>query len=124
MRLLLTLVAIFSMIGCAEEIPDVSGVWKGDTTLVVDGEEKTVPLELTLTQSEKEITGSICWGDEDESITSTQLDGNEVFLKSEWGEGTYMLRGLVIGDVYRGRFSYTYINDPEPFPAKFEVKRQ
>jgi hypothetical protein len=123
MRRLLTLAAILFMIGC-EEIVDMSGAWKGETTLVVDGEEKTVPLEVTITQSEKEITGSICWGEEDQPITYTELDRNEVFLKCEWDQGVYRLRGLVVGEVYNGRFTYTYVNDPEPFPAKFEVRRQ
>ncbi len=124
MRFIPLLVAISFLCACEETITDVAGVWVGSTTMVVDGEEKTVDLELRLTQTEKDIKGSLCWGEIDETISSSSLEGRELFLESEWERGTIQLRGLVNDDAMSGRFQYRFVHEREAFPALFEVTRR
>ncbi len=124
MRLIPVLLAISFLCACEETITDVAGVWVGSTTMVVDGEEKTVDLELRLTQTEKDIEGSLCWGEIDEMISSSSLEGRELFLESEWERGTIQLRGLVTDDAISGRFQYRFVHEREAFPALFEVTRR
>ena len=124
MRLIPTMLAISFLCACTEEIPDVSGTWVGGTTMIVDAEEKKIELELRLTQAEKDVEGSLCWGEIDLMISASSLEGHELFLESEWEGGTIQLRGLVTDDAISGRFQYRFVHEREAFPALFEVTRR
>ncbi len=115
---------LFIIGGCAENSPDVTGNWNGNTTSIIDGETDTVNLSLMLTQSEQGVSGNVRWGEMDEAISRSDWISGEVVLVSEWDEGSITLRGRVVDNVMTGRFSYRYHMDPESFPASFEVTRE
>ncbi len=122
-RSFLITTALLVFICCAKESVDVCGHWQGNAVTILDGEQIVQDLELDLSETGQEISGHFCWSDFEEQITSIEINGNEVLLKSEWDQGSFVLRGLVIGNTFRGRYSYKFVHDSEPYPGKFEITR-
>ena len=122
-RSVLVLIAFLLMVYCGEKSVDVCGHWQGKTETIIDGENVVQNLELVLSGTGTDIAGHFRWSDFEEPIATIEINGNEVLLKSEWKQGSFVLRGLVIGNTFKGRYSYKFIHEKEPYPGKFEITR-
>jgi hypothetical protein len=123
-RILLSILALFSLSRCAPESIDLAGGWEGTANLVVDGVRKQTPLKLELEQNGPVLGGALVWGEYRRAITSGSAKGPVVELESVASTDRLHLRALFRKDALEGRFWIQYAQDPEPFPGTFLVTRK
>lgn len=99
----------------------VSGRWSGKTEMIVEGEKLTHDLSFDLTQAAERVSGRALWGDIELRIVSGDLTGDVIALACDWNGGKMELRGTVMADKIKGRFSARRRNEPEPYRGTFEV---
>jgi hypothetical protein len=113
----------FSSWSCGET-PDVSGAWKGTARAIVDAEDTTIDVEMNITQTENDISGSVQWGPIEATVSFAEFSGPQLILVSEWADGSITLRGLANDNSFKGRFSIEHGADPEPFRGAFELSKE
>jgi hypothetical protein len=121
---LLAAFALVVALGCREPSIEVSGAWEGSAHLIIDGEEKDVPLRWDLKQSEGTLGGEIAWDNFRREITSASVVGPKVRIESTTTKDKITFEGLFKKDTIEGRFAIRYSVDPEPFPGSFSVTRR
>ena len=106
------------------ETPDVSGAWRGEASAIVDAEETIIDVEMNITQTENDTSGSVQWGPIEAAVSSVEFNGPQLVLVSEWADGSITFRGLANDERFKGRFTIKHGADPQPFRGAFELTKE